>query len=288
MLLLTQTTDTIDAVTDTAATIDTHVSYADNDSGAITLGRELHAISTATTTTLCAAPTGTKVRNVKTIHARNKSASTASTITVRFNANATIYELYSVTLRPGECLEYIEGVGFFVLAAPAPIVPVPSTADQSPTQGSANYVTGSGVKFTANPTVGTVIHWHIDTAKTGAGTGTSAFAIYFGPNGTTGDTSRCAATLDTETAIADEMFVHIQLTIRGPITASCIAQALFIADNNLSTTGYSNTARKSQVKAVQSAAFDITGLPLYIGVVMTPGASDVTTIRQCVAEVLRS
>ncbi len=288
MLLLVNTTDKLDAVTDTTATLDVHVSYADNNSGTITLGRQLTAISTATTTDICGAPDASNIRNVKTIHIRNKSAATSGTVTVRYNANGTIYELHSVVLRAGESLEYIEGVGWFTLAAPIPILPQPMTGDQALTAASANYLNGSCVTFTSTPTIGTCIQWWFDMSKTGAGTGTSAIAVYFGPNGTTADTSRIATgNLDTETAAADQLMAEITMTIRGPIGASCICQGLFCIDNNLSTTGFSATARKAQVKNVQSAAFDITGLPMKIGIVVTPGASDVATVHQCVAEIQR-
>lgn len=288
MILLTATTDKLQVVTDAAVTVDVHVSYMDYGSSTVTPGRQNAAISTSTTTDICDAPGASTQRNVKTINIRNKSASSSVGVIVRYNANATIYELHGVTLRPGECLEYIEGVGFFVVGPRVPTSPNSSTADQSLIAGSANYLNGSALIFPANPTVGTVLKWSISIGKTAAGTGTSAFAIYFGPNGTTADTSRCATgNLDTETAIADEMNVEITATIRGPISASCIVQSLFVIDNNLSTTGFSNTARKAQTKAIQSSAFDITGLPLYVGIVATPGASDVQTVRQCVAQVVK-
>jgi len=289
MLLLVATTDKLQLVTSAAVAVDVHASYMDYNGSTVTPGRQNTAISTATTTDIVGVPGASTQRNIKTLHIRNKSASTPDDVTVLYNQNGTTYELHKVTLRPGECLEYIEGVGFFTLAAKLPFGPNASTADQSPSAGSANYLAGSAIRFDANPSVGTVIKWTISMGKSAAGTGTSAFAIYFGPNGTTGDTSRCATgNLDTETGVADEMLATIMATIRGPITASCIVQSSFELDDNLTTTGFSNTARKAQVKAVQSAAFDITGLPLYVGIVLTPGASDVITVRQVVAEVVKA
>ena len=290
MLILTNSgTDKLQLVTSGAQAVDVHCSWMDYASGAVTPGRTNSAISSATTTDIVAVPGASTVRNVKTINVRNKDTSASQTVTVIYNANGTQYELHKVTLRPGEALEYIEGVGFFTLGARLPVSPNVSTADQSLNAGSANYLTGSAILFTANPTVGTVLRWMITLGKTGAGTGTSAFAIYFGPNGTTGDTSRCATgNLDTETAAADEMRAEIIATIRGPISASCIVQAGFEIEDNLTTTGFSTTARKAQVKAVQSSAFAITGLPLYVGIVLTPGASDVITVRQVIAEVVKS
>lgn len=289
MLLLVATTDKLQLITSAAVAVDVHASYMDYNGSTVTPGRQNTAISTATTTDIVGVPGASTQRNIKTLNARNKSASSAVDVTVQYNQNATLFEMHKVTLRPGEALEYIEGVGFFTLAAKLPFGPNASTADQSPTAGSANYLTGSAIRFDANPSIGTVLKWSISMGKSAAGTGTSALAIYFGPNGTTGDTSRCATgALDTETAIADEMLASIIAIIRGPITASCIVQSIFELDDNLTTTGFSNTARKAQVKAVQSAAFDITGLPLYVGIVLTPGASDVITVRQVVAEVVKA
>lgn len=289
MLLLVATTDKLQLVTDAAVTVDVHVSYMDYNGSTVTPGRQNTAVSTAATTDVVASPGASSQRNIKTFNARNKAASASVGVTVLYNQNGTTFELHKVTLRPGECLEYIEGVGFFTLGARLPVSPNVSTADQSPSAGSANYITGSALLFTANPTIGTALRWMIALGKTGAGTGTTAFAIYFGPNGTTGDTSRCATgNLDTETAIADEMRVEILAIIRGPISASCIVQSGWEIEDNLTTTGFSNTARKAQVKAVQSSAFDITGLPLYAGIVITPGAADVITIRSCIAEVVKA
>lgn len=289
MLILALTTDKLQVITSGTAAIDVHASFMDVSGSTVTPGKQNTAISSATTTDVVAAPASSTYRNVKTLNLRNKDASASNTVTVQYNQNATLFELHKVTLRPGEALEYIEGVGFFTLGARLPVSPNSSTSDQSLAAATANYITGSSILFTANPTVGTVLRWRIHLAKTAACTGTTAMALYFGPNGTTSDTSRCATgNLDTETAIADEMVADIECIIRGPISASCIAQASFALDDNLTTTGLSNTARKAQVKRVQSSTFDITGLPQYVGVVITPGTSDVMTVYQAVAEVIRA
>ncbi len=120
MLLLAATTDTLSLITSAAANIDVHVSYVDASSTTLVPsggGKQNTAITTATTTTILAAPAASTLRNAKTINIRNKSAATSCDVTVQFNQNATLFELHKVTLNAGEALEYVEGVGFFTLAA---------------------------------------------------------------------------------------------------------------------------------------------------------------------------
>jgi hypothetical protein len=115
---LTATTDSIEVVTSAAVTVDAVVGYRDNSAAGQSKapGRATAAISTATTTTLVSGPSA-GARAIETLHLRNRSSSASVDVTVRFNANASIFELHKVTLRAGEALEYIEGVGFFLLAA---------------------------------------------------------------------------------------------------------------------------------------------------------------------------
>ena len=115
MILLTATTDLIQLVTSAAATINVHASYMDYNGTTVTPGRQNTAITTATTTTIVSAPGASTQRNVKTIHVRNRHATLACIVTFLFDANGTDYELHSLTLAAGEAVEYIEGIGFFLL-----------------------------------------------------------------------------------------------------------------------------------------------------------------------------
>lgn len=120
MLVLTSTTDKLQLLTSAAGSIDVAAFYIDRDQSTGSVGaanRQLTTISTATTTDIVAAPGATTTRNIKQLHIRNKHATISCNVTVIFDANATDYELHKVTLRPGEALEYVEGVGFYVLAA---------------------------------------------------------------------------------------------------------------------------------------------------------------------------
>lgn len=120
MILLTATTDKIQLVTSAAGSIDVTAFYVDRDQSTFAVGladRQLTAITTATTTDILAAPSSGKTRNLKQLHVRNKHATASCDVTILYDANATDYEIYKVTLRAGDMLEYIEGVGWYVLAA---------------------------------------------------------------------------------------------------------------------------------------------------------------------------
>lgn len=118
MIILPATTDKLQLITGQAGALDVHVSFTDLPAGAspvVVPGKQNTAITTATTTDILAAPAASTFRNAKTINVRNAHASTSMDVTVQFNQNATLFTLHKVTLRPGEVLQYIEGVGFFVL-----------------------------------------------------------------------------------------------------------------------------------------------------------------------------
>lgn len=109
MLLLTSTSDIIRIVTGSAvSTITVHASWVDNASGTITPGRTNTNITTATTTTVVAAPGASTQRNVRTIGITNNSASASTTVTVQHYDGTTSTDLMGVTLLPGENLYLLE------------------------------------------------------------------------------------------------------------------------------------------------------------------------------------
>ena len=120
MLILTNpgTADKLQLTTSAAVTVDVHVSWVDHTTATdnVEAGRTNTAITTATTTDICAGPASGVIRNVKGINVRNKHASTSTDVTVVYDANGTDYELFKVTLTAGQTLEFVEGVGFFVVA----------------------------------------------------------------------------------------------------------------------------------------------------------------------------
>lgn len=105
MLLLTSTSDIIRVVTGSAADVDVHASYVDNNSGTITPGRtNTTPITTATTTTVVAAPGSGVQRNVKFLNITNAHATASTTVTVQHFDGTNSEDLIGVTLLPGENL----------------------------------------------------------------------------------------------------------------------------------------------------------------------------------------
>ena len=117
MLLLTDTNDKFQITTSAAATLDVYISYIDLSGTTVTPGKQLTAITSATTTDVCAAPGASTTRNVKTVNIRNKHASLSCDVTFILDDNGTDYEVFKATMRPGEVLEYVEGIGWFLVAA---------------------------------------------------------------------------------------------------------------------------------------------------------------------------
>jgi hypothetical protein len=120
MLILALTTDKLEIVTGQAVTVDTVATFSEIDSSTLAFkgsGKELHAVTTATTTDLVGVPGATTTRNVKSINICNKHASASVDVTVQFNANGTTYRLFFVTLRAGDVLQYSEQLGWYVVSA---------------------------------------------------------------------------------------------------------------------------------------------------------------------------
>jgi hypothetical protein len=148
MLILTNAgTDKLQLVTDAAVTVDVHATWIDRhtSTSAQTLGRTNTAITTAATTDIVATPGSSLVRIVKTLHIRNKHATTSVKVTVLYDQNGTDFELHSATLLAGESLEYVEGIGWFLLEAPDVTNPVTVArlgADQANSTITPTEVTG--------------------------------------------------------------------------------------------------------------------------------------------------
>lgn len=294
VVYLFASTDKLRISTSSAAAIKVHGNYVESvilTGAPASYGIIKNSISSATDTDVLVGPGGsTNFRAPKGLTVRNGDASLACDVTVSFNDNGTIYEKVKVTLNPGETLEYEEGIGFFKVAASTARSGMRnvSTADQSIGASATAYVTGSAILLPASPTLvaGMVLRWFIQLGKSAAGVAATSPQIRFGTGGSTSDTARCTFTGDAETAAADEAIDIITATIRGPIGASCIVQSSWKRDTNLSTTGFSNTARKALVQAIQSAAFDVTPAGTIAGIVYTTGASEAITVRQVVGELL--
>jgi hypothetical protein len=107
MLLLTSTSDIVTVITSAAASIVTHASYVDNNSGTVTPARtNTAAINTATTTTVVASPASGVQRNVKFLSFSNVSGSVTTNVTVNHSDGTNVIELISVALLPSESLSF--------------------------------------------------------------------------------------------------------------------------------------------------------------------------------------
>lgn len=277
-MLLLASTDKLEVVTGQSGSIDVHVSYVDIDAaGAVTPSRANTAISTATTTDVSGSPAGGSTRNVKTVNIRNKHASSSMDVTVRHTITATAAELHKATLLAGEALLYVEGVGFYELAASTPVlggVGTPATASQSLTAASPNVVTGTLVSLpTSNLKVGSRFRFNMGLVKTAAGTATWTAVVKYGTAGTTADAAIATFTSGTNTAAIDQAAVEIEVvvaTLGASATATCIAMYV----NRLTdVTGLGNLP----LVPGSTAAFDSTATTPFLHVDVTPGASAVMT-----------
>ncbi len=117
MLLLTSTSDKVQVVTTTTAPLEVHATYLDSASGVITPVRDNTEITTATTTDVVSSPAASTYQNVQTLLIRNAHASTSNVVTVRHTDGTTAVDVFSVTLAAQETIQYLDGVGFQVLAS---------------------------------------------------------------------------------------------------------------------------------------------------------------------------
>jgi hypothetical protein len=115
MIALKGTSDLLRIVTSSAANIDVHATWMEYVDAAATIapGRTNTAISSATTTTVIAAPgSSTTSRAVQALTVTNVHASLANLINVVMTDGTTVADLYIATLAAGESLQFHVGQGF--------------------------------------------------------------------------------------------------------------------------------------------------------------------------------
>lgn len=104
-IILDSTGKSLEVITSAAVSTDYAVSYADNTASAFTPGNSAGNISTATTTTILAAPAASTQRQVKWLTVRNRDASVAQTVTLVLDVSATERQLTpAIALEAGESL----------------------------------------------------------------------------------------------------------------------------------------------------------------------------------------
>lgn len=277
MILLASSSDLVQVVTGQAGTIDVHTSWVDYLSGAVTPGRTNTAITTATTTTVCGSPTGSTIRNLKTLHIRNRHATSSCDITVKHTDGTTAVELHKVTLTAGQALEYIEGVGFFTLpASPSLSNANANTADVT-ASAADTYLSGSSLTIGNRIQAGSYFRWRFVMTKTAAGVATPIYSVRLGTAGTTADTAQLTFTGLAQTGAVDTGWHEIEVVVRS-VSASATIQGACSMRHSLTTTGLANAAQEQLFQAV-SGSFDNTSASLIIGVSSNPGASGVWTFK---------
>jgi len=150
-----------------------------------------------------------------------------------------------------------------------------TAAQGSVTAGTRTYLTNSSIQC-GQLLVGTRFRWVVSITKTAAGTATTAIDIAVGTAGTTADTARVTFTGPTETAAADTATIVIDATTRV-VSASGIIAAAYQLNNSAAATptaGY-----KSNALYVASAAFANNTNNLFVGLCITAGTADVTTVN---------
>jgi hypothetical protein len=79
--------------------------------------------------------------------------------------------------------------------------------------GTVYYITGTTLAVPTDVAVGTKFRWTVAMAKTAAGTGAFNIHIKRGTAGTTADTSDVTQSIGTQTAVADNMMLDIEVII---------------------------------------------------------------------------
>lgn len=214
MLLLTSTSDKIQVVTGSAGDIDVHATWLDNASGAITPGRtNTGPVSTATTTDVVASPAASTQRNVQSLIIRNAHASVNNAITVRHTDGTTPVDVFKATLGPDEVIQFLDGVGFQVLAATGAVKTSQNqganaissssssavlAADVTNNNGTANTIADvTGLSFPV--TSGKKYRFRFEFQYTAAATTTGSRWSISGPGGTMRFRSKYSLTSTTRT-----------------------------------------------------------------------------------------
>jgi hypothetical protein len=282
------TPDELEIVTAQAADIDVHGSFVDAADGTPPVAenpRPFHAlITTATTTPVTAAPTSaTKVRNVQSLIIRNRDSVDSCQVTVQIDRNAVgsdVVQLYSRNLAPGEGIEFIEGVGFFPLAAsPAAAVGTNKLTGADQSLGTSDvYLNNSALPLAGLgvPIIGRAYHWRFIVSKTAAGTATPIIQVRIGTAGTTGDTSRLTFTWGAGTAAVDRGEVELDVMFTA-VGASAVLRGKANWTTNLTTTGLTNAVKSLQ--PADSGTFDSTVANSLIGLSYNAGASGAHTLE---------
>jgi hypothetical protein len=160
-----------------------------------------------------------------------------------------------------------------------------SVADQTISATTA-YVTNSNISVPAGLLrIKTCFKYHLTITKTAAGVTAGCAVVWkLGTLGTTGDANILTFTFGTPTGAADTAEIDVEVTVRGPLSASCIATGGASMVHSLAATGFSTLP--CEVKQVTSGTFNATTASLIAGLSITTTALSVWTVTQCIAEAI--
>lgn len=129
-IILKTTSEILELTTSTTADIDYQINWADVvvATGG-TPGSSEGKITTATTTTIVAAPAASTYRLIKSINIRNVHATDANTVTIKKDISATEYMLYTLSLPAGEMITYGDVTGWQLFDAHGKLKTVDLTKD---------------------------------------------------------------------------------------------------------------------------------------------------------------
>lgn len=213
MLLLTSTSDLVRVVTSSTAPLEIHATYVDHNAGTITPGRTNTEVTTATTTTVVGSPAASTQRNVQTLLVRNAHTSTTNDVTVLHTDGTTSVEVFKVTLAAGEVLQFLDGVGFQVLASTGAVKTSQNQGANAPGGAQSSAVLASDVtnnNGTANTmadvtglsfpvTSGKKYRFRFEIHYTAAATATGSRWSISGPGGTMRYSSQYSLTATSAT-----------------------------------------------------------------------------------------
>lgn len=160
-----------------------------------------------------------------------------------------------------------------------------SVADQTINAATTALLTGSLLNVPAGKLrIGSTFRFRLAVSKTAAGTAGNIFVFRLGTTGTASDAAICTFTLPTATGVVDVATVEIVVTIRGPLSASCVAQGNLSLVHNLAATGFATVP--CVVLNVLSGVFDATTANLKASLSCTTAATTVLTFQQVVSEAI--
>lgn len=178
MIILKATTETLQVVTTTAAAIDYSISYADITTTTFVPSSNEGKITSATTSSVLAAPASSTQRQVKLIVISNRDTS-ANTITVQKLISSTSYALTpTIALNAGESAQYIDSKGWILYSSNGTVrADMTAGGANTQVQFNNNGALGGDPNFTYDPSTETfsvaAANATIDLGSSGMGTPTT-------------------------------------------------------------------------------------------------------------------